>query len=150
VTLAPWDYLFTPFTRQNFPDLFDPIWIAALVLLLVLLILYRAETRRLHRHPRHLDQWEWLLWTGLVTFSLLLVGAIFRFDFFLVLASAIIGLGTLVWVQFRKFPPILAGYERGLARQRYYTREKFARPEATIRPKQAATRSKPQRRRRRR
>lgn len=150
MTLAPWDYFFVPFTRQNFPDLFDPTWIAALVLLVALLVLYQVETRRLHRHPRHLDQWEWLLWTGLITFSLLIVGAMFRFDFFLVVATAIIGLAALAWVQFRKFPPILAGYERGLARQRYYSREKFARPESTIRAKQAAGRPKTQRRRRRR
>ena len=77
MTLAPWDYFFVPFTRQNFPDLFDPTWIAALVLLVALLVLYQVETRRLHRHPRHLDQWEWLLWTGLITFSLLIVGAMF-------------------------------------------------------------------------
>ena len=33
------------------------------------------------------------------------------FDFFLVLLTEIIGLGTLVWIRFRRFPPILAAYE---------------------------------------
>jgi hypothetical protein len=143
VTLLPWEYFFIPFTRQNFPDIFDPIWISALVLLVGLIVLYNVRTRRLHRHPPYLDLWEWLLWTGLITFSLLVVEAIFRFDFFLVLSTVIIGLATLAWVRFRRFPPILAGYERGLARQRYFSRTKYARPEATIRPK-------PARRRRRR
>ncbi len=133
--LPPWDYFFTPFTSQNFPDLFHPTWIASLVLLAVLIVLYNIRTRRLHRHPPYLDLWEWLLWTGLLTFSLLVVEAVFRFDFFLVVATAVIGLGTLAWVRFRRFPPILAGYERGLARQRYFSRTKFAKPEATIRPK---------------
>ena len=36
VTLAPWDYLFLSFNSKNFPDLFHPTWIAALVLLVVL------------------------------------------------------------------------------------------------------------------
>jgi hypothetical protein len=135
VKLPPWDYFFTPFTSQNFPDLFHPTWIASLVLLAVLIVLYNIRTRRLHRHPPYLDLWEWLLWTGLLTFSLLVVEAVFRFDFFLVVATAVIGLGTLAWVRFRRFPPILAGYERGLARQRYFSRTKFAKPEATIRPK---------------
>jgi hypothetical protein len=140
VKLPPWEYFFTPFTSQNFPDLFHPTWIASLVLLAVLIVLYNIRTRRLHRHPPYLDLWEWLLWTGLLTFSLLVVEAIFRFDFFLVVATAVIGLGTLAWVRFRRFPPILAGYERGLARQRYFSRSKFAKPEATIRPKTARRR----------
>ncbi len=143
MTLAPWQYLFLQFSSRNFPDLFHPTWIASLVLLIALLVLYNIRTRRLHRHPPYLDMWEWLLWTGLITFSLLIVEAIFVFDFFLVLATIVIGLVTLVWIRFRRFPPILAGYERGLARQRYFSRSKYARPETTIRPKS-------QRRRRRR
>jgi small-conductance mechanosensitive channel len=143
VTLPPWEYFFEPFTRQLFPDLFDPIWISSLVLLVVLIVLYNVRTRRLHRHAPYLDLWEWLLWTGLITFSLLVVEAIFRFDFILVVTTIVAGVGTLLWVRFRRFPPILAGYERGLARQRYFSRTKFTKPETTIRPK-------PARRRRRR
>jgi hypothetical protein len=135
VTLLPWDYFIVPFRRENFPDIFDPIWVASLVLLAVLIVLYNVETRRLHRYPRHLDRWEWLLWTGLITFSLLVVESVFAFDFILVLATLLIGLGTLAWVRFWKFPPVLTAYERGLARQRYYSREKYVRPETTIRPK---------------
>ena len=48
-----------------------------------------------------------------------------------------LGLGALVWVRFIRFPPILDAYEHKLAKQRYYTKTKFARPEATIRPKTA-------------
>jgi hypothetical protein len=140
VTRPPWEYLFEPFTSQLFPDLFHPTWIASLVLLVVLIVLYNVRTRRLHRHPPYLDMWEWLLWSGLITFSLLIVESIFRFDFFLVLTTAVIGLGTLAWVRFRRFPPILAAYERNLARQRYISRARFTRPEATIRPKTARRR----------
>jgi hypothetical protein len=150
VTLAPWEYLFASFNSANFPDLFHPTWIASLALLIVLTILYNLRTRALHRHPVHLEMWEWLWWTGLITFSLLMVESLFVFDFFLVLTTEIIGLGTLVWIRFIRFPPILAGYEQGLARERYFTRQKFADPESTIRKRPAGGRrqGRPQRRRR--
>ena len=133
MTRAPWEYLFVSFSSQNFPDLFHPTWIAAAVLLAVLLVLYRVRTRALHRHPPFVDLWEWLWWTGLITFSLILIEALFVFDFILVLATLVSGLGALVWIRFRRFPPILRAHEQRLARQRYFTRQKFADPEATIR-----------------
>jgi len=141
VTRLPWEYLFEPFNDRNFPDLFHPIWIASLVLLVVLIVLYNVRTRRLHRHEPYLTLWEWLLWTGFITFSLLMVGSIFVFEFVILVLVAVIGLGALVWIRFRRFPPILAAYERQLARQRYFTRSKYAHPESTIRPK-AARRSR--------
>jgi hypothetical protein len=142
LTLLPWEYLFLPFRdskpdKPGFPDLFMPIWVASVVLLVILIILYAARTRALHRHKDYLDLYEWLFWTGLITFSLLLVESVFQFDFFLVLTTLIVGLATLVWIRFRRFPPILAAYEHRLARQRYFSRTKFQRPESTIRPKTA-------------
>jgi hypothetical protein len=146
VTLAPWEYLFLSFNSRNFPDLFHPTWIASLVLLVVLGVLYSTRTRALRRHPPYLDMWEWLWWTGLITFSLLIIEALFVFDLFLVLTTEVIGLGTLVWIRFRRFPPILAAHEARLARERYYSKQKFADPEATIRRRGGSRRS--QRRRR--
>jgi hypothetical protein len=137
VRLPPWDYLFEPFNPHTFPDLFTPTWVASLVLLLALAVLYNVRTRKLHRHAPYLDLWEWLLWTGLSVFGLLLTAAAFNFDLILVLAIAVIGIGALVWVRFLRFPPILDAYEHKLAKQRYYTKTKFARPETTIRPKTA-------------
>jgi len=133
VTLAPWDYLFLSFNHRNFPDLFHPTWIASLVMLVVLGVLYTTRTRALRRHPPYLDLWEWLWWTGLITFSLLIIEALFVFDLFLVLTTEVIGIGTLVWIRFRRFPPILAAHEARLARERYFSKQKFADPEATIR-----------------
>jgi hypothetical protein len=147
VTLAPWEYLFTSFSNDNFPDIFHPTWIAALGLLIVLMILYNVRTRALHRHAPYLEMWEWLWWTGLITFSLIIIEALFVFDFFLVLATMAIGLGTLVWIRFIRFPPFLAAYEARLAKERYFTKQKFADPEATIRKRGPA---RPQRQRRRR
>ena len=146
MTLAPWDYLFLPFNSGGFADLFYPTWIAALVLLVVLLVLYNRRTKALHRHQPYLDLWEWLWWTGLITFSLLLIESLFIFSFILVLATEIIGIGTLLWIRFVKFPPILRAHEQRLARQRYFTKQKFADPEATIRRRGGVRR---QRRRRR-
>lgn len=133
MTLAPWDYLFRSFNSDDFPDLFHPTWIASAVLLVVLLVLYNLRTKALHKHQPYVDLWEWLWWTGLITFSLLIIESLFVFDFILVLATVIIGLGALVWIRFFRFPPILAAHQQRLARQRYFSKQKFADPEATIR-----------------
>jgi hypothetical protein len=133
VTLAPWEYLFQSFNSINFPDLFHPTWIASAVLLLVLAVLYTVRTRALHRHPAYLDLWEWLWWTGLITFSLLIIESLFVFDYLLVLITQVIGIGTLIWIRFIRFPPLLRAHEARLARERYFTKQKFADPEATIR-----------------
>ncbi len=145
---APWDYLFLSFSSQDFPDIFHPTWIASAVLLVALVILYNVRTRALHRHLPYLDLWEWLWWTGLVTFSLIIVEAVFVFDYVLVLATQVIGLGTMVWIRFVRFPPILRAHEQRLARERYYSKQKFADPEATIRKRGSTGRRTPRRRRR--
>jgi hypothetical protein len=133
VTRPPWEYLFESFNSTNFPDLFHPTWIAAGVLLVVLAVLYFVRTRALHKHQPYVDLWEWLWWAGLITFSLIMVEALFVFDFILVLLTQIVGLGVLVWIRFVRFPPILRAHEQRLARERYFTKQKFADPEHTIR-----------------
>ena len=147
MTLAPWDYLFLSFSGRNFPDLFDPIWISSLVLLVALIVLYNVRTRALHRHRLWTEMWEWLLWTGVITFFLLIVGAVFMFSFFIVLLTAVIGVGTMVWVRFRRFPPLFAAYEAQVARQSYFQRARTSKPEATIRTKAGPRPSKRRRRR---
>ena len=149
MTLAPWEYLFTAFKRENFPDIFHPTWIAALALLVILTGLYTVRTRALHRHPPYLEMWEWLWWTGLITLSLVIIESLFVFDFFLVLATQIIGLGALVWIRFVRFPPFFRAYEARLARQRYFTKQKYADPEATIKKRGGGRRQQRQQRRRR-
>jgi RsiW-degrading membrane proteinase PrsW (M82 family) len=133
VTLLPWEYLFLAFSRSNFPDVYDLTWMAALVLLGVTIVLYNVRIRALHRHKPYLEMWEWLLWTCVITFFLVLVGALFLFDFFLVLGALVVGLGTLVWIRFRRFPTMFEVYEQKLARERFYSKTRFSRPEATIR-----------------
>jgi hypothetical protein len=140
VTLLPWEYLFDSFSPDNFPDLFNPIWIASLILLGVTVAAYILQTRRLHRHRLYLDMWEWLLWTGIITFFLLVMGALFMFDFVVELVVLVVGLGVMVWVRFVKYPPLFEAYDVQLANQRYIARVKSSRPEATIRRKAAKRR----------
>jgi hypothetical protein len=135
VTLLPWEYFWIGFSKNNFPDLFDPIWISSIVLLVGLIVLYTLRTRALHRHRVFGEMWEWLLWTGIITFFLLVMGALFMFDFAVEMVILVVGLMTLVWTRFRRFPPMLEAYEVQLARQRYLARSKASRPEATIRAK---------------
>ena len=145
--LLPWQYLFLPFNSRNFHDLFYPTWIGSLSLLVVVVILYNVRTRQLRGHPPYLDLYEWLLWTGVITFGLLLIYSVFVFDFLFVVITLVGGCAVFAWVRFIHFPPILAAYEAKLARQRYFSRLKFAHPESTIRTKPP---TRPNRRRRRR
>lgn len=133
MTLLPWEYFFLRFSKENFPDLFDPFWMGSLVLLVAVVVLYNLRTRALHKHRLYTDMWEWLLWTGIITFSLVATGAVFSFDFIVVLVILFSGLGVLTWVRFRRYPPLFAAYELALARQRYLAGRKLATPEATIR-----------------
>ena len=135
--LLPWEYLFTRFSVHTFPDLYTKTWVATLALLVALVVLYNARTRALHRHAVYLDMWEWLLWTGISLFGLVLVAAVFNFYLIVMLVILVAGLATMIWVRFIRFPPLFDVYEQKLAKQRYFTRSKFAHPEATIRPKTA-------------
>jgi hypothetical protein len=135
LTQLPWEYFWEAFSPDNFPDLFDPLWIGSGVMLVALIVVYVLRTRALHRHRLYLDMWEWLFWSGLITFFLLIVGSIFKFDFAVMLVILISGLGTMAYARFRRYPPLFEAYEHQLARQRYLARARSSRPEATIRSK---------------
>ena len=155
--LAPWDYLLKAFSAHLFPDIYTITWVATIALLVILVLLYNARTRALHRHAPYLDMWEWLLWTGITLFGLVLVAAVFNFYLIVLLVILVTGLAVMLWVRFIRFPPYFEIYEQKLAKQRYFTRSKFAHPESTIRPKGAragpnragAQRARASRRRRR-
>ena len=138
----PWEYFWVSFSRVNFPDLFDPLWIASGVLLIVLIVAYVLRTRALHRHRLYMDMWEWIFWSGLIMFFLVIVGAIFAFDFAVILVILFGGLLTMAYARFRRFPPLFEAYEHQLARQRYLARTRQSRPEATIRQKNVRRKGK--------
>jgi TctA family transporter len=135
VTLGPTDYLLTRFDSRNFPDLFWPIVVASIALLVVQIVLYNLRTRQLHRYEPLVTLQEWLLWTGIVTFGLLLVEALFVFYFFFVLLTVVIGVAAYLWIRFVRFPPLVAAYNQQLRRARFFSQAKYRHPEATIRTK---------------
>ena len=88
---------------------------------------------------------EWLFWTGLAVFGLLIVSAIFKFILIIVLGTVIVGLIVFVWVRFFHFPPQIEAYNAQLRRARFLSQSKYRNPEATIRSKS----TRPARKRRR-
>lgn len=142
LTLLPWEYFWIGFNKFNFPDLFDPVWMGSGILLIVLIALYVTRTKALHRHRPYLDMWEWIFWSGLITYFLLIVGSLFQFDFAVILVILGAGMGAMAYARFRRYPPLFEAYEHQLARQRYLARARSSRPEATIRMKNVRKRGK--------
>jgi small-conductance mechanosensitive channel len=130
------------FSDQNFPDLFYPVTIAALIFLVGTVVLYNVQLRRLRRHPPLVNLNEWLFWTGLTVFGLLLVYAIFKFYFVFVLITLIVGIGTMIWIRWFRFPPLIRVYNGVRRREQYLSQKRYATAESTIRTKGARPRSK--------
>lgn len=135
VTRFVLDYLKLGFAKSDFPDLFDPVWIAALALLVVEVVLYNVLTRRYRRYPPLVAMQEWMLWTGITVFGLLLVGSLFHFSFVFILVILAGGLGFYAWARFRHWPPLITAYNEQLRRQRFFSQAKYKHPEATVRSK---------------
>jgi membrane protein implicated in regulation of membrane protease activity len=83
---------------------------------------------------------EWLFWTGLLTFSLLLIMALFAWYFSFVLLTVVIGVATYVWARFIRFPPMIAVYNEQLRRARFFSQSRYKHPEATIRARRTRRR----------
>jgi hypothetical protein len=131
--MEPWQYLFIGYDQDNFAPIFTVTWMFALAMLVLTIAFYNFQGRRLRNYAVFLDLNEWLLWTSIGTFSLLLMYTVFAFDFIFVLPTMVGGAILFVWIRFIHFPPLIQAYEERLARQRYFQRSKTAHPEATIR-----------------
>lgn len=142
---APWEYLLIGFNKQNFLPIFDPTWQMAFALLVISVLFYNFQGRRLRGYRVFEDLNEWLLWTSISIFGLLLMFAVFAFDFIFVLPTMLGGALLFLWIRFVHFPPLIEVYEQHLARQRYFQRSRTAHPETTIRSR-TASRSKRRRR----
>ena len=138
--LYPWEYLFQPFNVPTFPDLFDPLWVTALVLLVVQVVLYNVRTRQLHRWEPLVTMQEWLLWTGIITFGLVVVGALFKWYFIFILITLVAGLAAYVWIRFFRFPPIIEAYNQQLRRARFFSQSRYKHPESTVRSRRGGRR----------
>ena len=138
---GPWnqiDLLLTGFNQTNFPAIDMIVGQLSVALLIVSVVFYNFQGKRLHAYSVFLDLNEWLLWTSMGVFSLLLLFFVFQFDFLFVLPTMIGGAMLFLWIRFWHFPPLIRAYEERLARQRYFQRSKTAHPEATIRSKAPA------------
>jgi hypothetical protein len=122
-----------PFDESHFGDLALPVGAAAVLLLIVAVVIYNVQTRRLRRHAPLVNREEWLLWTAICFFGLIAVEDIFHFYFFVVLLTLAIGLPTFLWIAFFKFPPVIEGYNQQLRRARFFSQSKYKHPEATLR-----------------
>ena len=137
------------FSPDNFADLFYPITLAALIFLVGTIVLYNVQTRRYRHHPPLVNLQEWLFWTGLAVFGLLLVYAIFKFYFVFVLITLVIGIGTMIWIRFFRFPPLIMVYNNVLKREQYLSQKRYATADATIRAKsKGRPRAKPKKKKR--
>ena len=123
------------FSPDNFPDLFYPLTIASLVFLVGTVVLYNVQTRRYHHHPPLVNLQEWLFWTGLAFFGLMIVYAIFKFYLFFVLVTIVISIGTMIWIRWFRFPPLIQAYNMVLRREQYLSQKRYATAESTIRTK---------------
>ena len=145
---GPWnqlDVLLTAFNDGNFHRLWGPTWQIAIFFLVLIVVLYNFQGRRLRAYSVFLDLNEWLMWTTVGVFGMLLLFTLFGFDFIFVLPTMIVGAGLFIWIRFIHFPPLIRAYEERLARQRYFQRSRTSHPEATIRAK-AAPKTKRRRR----
>jgi hypothetical protein len=125
------------FNPETFSDLYWPITVAALVFLIGTVVLYNIRSRQLHRHGPLRTLQEWLLWTGLATFGLILVGAVFAFYFLFIFLFIVIGVATFIWIRFFRFPPIVAAYNEQLRRARFFSQARYKQAEATVRSRRA-------------
>lgn len=136
------------FDDVNFQDAYWPMLWASVLLLVVAVVLYNVQTRRLHRHPPLVNREEWLLWTAICVFGLLIVATVFHwypFSHVLILAF---GLPTFVWIVFFRFPPVIEAYNAQLRRARFFSQARYKQAESTIRTTRKAAASKNRRRRR--
>jgi hypothetical protein len=145
VNRAPWEYLLIGFSPDNFKPIWQVTWMFSVAMIVLAVVFYNFQGRRLRNYAVFTDMNEWLLWTSIGVFSLLITYAIFSFDFIFVLPTMVGGALLFLWIRFWHFRPLIAAYEERLARQRYFQRH-TSHPQDTIRAKAAPAK---QRRRRR-
>ena len=132
---SPWDYLFKQFNSDLFPDIYLPICLRGVRPAHRAVVLYNVRTRQLHRHEPLVTMQEWLLWTGITTFGLILVDG--RLQLLLLLRAADAGhsasprsSGSASAASRR----MIEAYNEQLRRARFFSAAKYKHPEATVRP----------------
>jgi hypothetical protein len=135
--MAPWEYLWIGFNGENFRPIYQATQYFSLAMIVITFAYYNFQSRRLRNYAVFLDLNEWLLWTSVGVFALLLMYTVFQFDFIFVLPTMIGGAALFIWIRFIHFRPLIGAYEERLARQRYFQRARSSHPESTIRKSSA-------------
>ena len=126
------DVLFESLTPDNFPDLFTWLWVTALVVVIGSIVVYADSGRRYRRHPVLLTMHEWIFWSVVIPWGLVLLFVITHVPFLLLLFVVLPGLGVLIWARFIRFPPLIAAANEEMRRRRFAP---AARPAAPSRPR---------------
>ena len=103
--------LWVAFNDANFHPIYAATWELAVVLLVLSIVLYNFQGRRLRNYSVFLDLNEWLMWTTVGTFSLMLMYCVFGLDFIFVLPTMVGGAALFIWIRFIHFPPLIRAYE---------------------------------------
>ena len=65
------------------------------------------------------------------------MATLFNFYFLFILIGIIVGISTLVWIRFFRFPPYIQAYNDQLRRARFFSQSKYKAAEATVRTKRS-------------
>jgi len=128
-------YLGSPFNPDNFPRIYQPILIAAIVLIVLIIAVYLFNQRRIKDHKIYRELNEWFLWIGVTTFVVILIASVFHWRFWQVILAVIAGLGSLLYLRFRYYAPKITAYEEELRRKRYFPQTRVTAPKRKKRSK---------------
>jgi hypothetical protein len=113
------DVLFQSLTPENFPDLFTLLWIASLVVVIAAIAIYVNSGRRYRRYPVLLAMHEWIFWSVVIPWGLVLLLIITHVPLLLVILAVVPGMALLAWARFVRFPPLIAAANEDLRRRRF-------------------------------
>ena len=113
------DRLFDALTPDNFPDLFTLLWVAALLIVAGSIAIYADSGRRFRRYPVLLSMHEWIFWSVVIPWTLVLLLVITHVPFAMVLLVLLPGMAILLWARFVRFPPLIAAANDDLRRKRF-------------------------------
>jgi hypothetical protein len=54
-----------------------------------------------------------------------------------------VGIGTMIWIRFIRFPPLIKTYNAILRREQYLSQKRYKTPDSTIRSRSQRPRAKP-------
>lgn len=126
------DVLFESLTPDNFPDLFTWLWVVSLIVVIASIVIYADSGRRYRRYPVLLSMHEWIFWSVVIPWGLVLLLIITHVPLLLLLLVLLPGMAILLWARFVRFPPLIAAANEEMRRRRFAP---AARAQAPARPR---------------